>query len=219
MSELLRWFEKRRQTRAIKLIQRHLGITTSIVEDLETAVKAAVKGDLEKRDECVKRVTRGEQEADKLRRTIMDELSTGELPPIDREDLMHLTKRVDMIADWSREATRTLNVLNMEKVPAKLQKALVEMVENVKTCALEVRRCINKMIEKPEEALHAADVVERQEEKVDDLHENARKLLGTQENLGVGTAILTHGLLEALEMTADACENACDQVRIIIVRR
>jgi len=219
LSELLRWFEKRRQTKAIKLIQQHLGITTSIVEDLEIAIKAAVKGETKKRDNCVKRITKGEQEADKLRRAIMDELSTGELPPTDREDLMHLTKRVDMIADWSREATRVLNVLSMDVVPEKLQRALVEMVENVKTCAVEVRRCINKMIKKPEEALHAADIVERQEEKIDDLHENARKLLAEQQELGVGVAIMTHGLLEALEMTADACEDVCDQVRIIIVRR
>lgn len=218
MSELLRWFERRRQTRAIKLIQRHLSITTSIVEDLENAVKAAVDRETKKRKECVKRITKGEKEADKLRRMIMDELSTGELPPVDREDLMHLTKRVDMVADWSREATRILNALSMEVVPQKLQQALIDMVENVKICALNLQECINKMIKKPEEALQAADIVERQEEKVDDLHEKARKLLAEQKELKVGMAILTNELLEALEMTADICEDACDQVRIILVR-
>jgi hypothetical protein len=219
LSELLRWFERRRQTRTIKLIQRHLGITTAIVEDLESAIKAAVNGETKKRRDCVDRITEGEKAADKLRRMIMDELSTGELPPVDREDLMHLTKRVDLVADWSREATRILNALPMEIVPKKLQHALVEMVENVKICAFNLRECINKMIKKPEEALQAADVVERQEEKVDDLHERARKILAEQEELKVGTAILTNELLEALEMIADACENACDQVRIIIIGR
>jgi len=34
----------------------------------------------------------------------MDEVSKGDLPPTAREDIMHLVKRVDMVADWSREA-------------------------------------------------------------------------------------------------------------------
>ena len=44
MSALIKWFEKRRETKALAMIQQHLAITTSIVEDLEKAVKAAVDG-------------------------------------------------------------------------------------------------------------------------------------------------------------------------------
>lgn len=219
MSEFIKWFERKRQTKAIKLIQQHLAVTTAIAEDLEKAVKASIKGEIEERDTSVKRIVQGEQEADKLRRIIMDELSSGELSPVDREDLMHLTKRVDMIADWSREATRIMTAVPLNKIPQKLQQAIIEMAENIKTCVLEVRKCINKMIKKPEEALQAADRVERREEKVDDLHEEARKILAEQEELKVGTAILAHELLGALEMVADACEDTCDQVRVIIVRR
>ena len=219
MSELIKWFERKRQTKAVKLIQQHLAITTAIAEDLEKAIKAALKGEIKKRDASVKRIAQGEQEADKLRRRIMDELSSGELLPVDREDLMHLTKRVDMIADWSREATRILTVLPLTEIPLELQRALTEMTENIKMCVFEVRKCINKMMKKPEEALQAADLVERREEEVDDLHEKARKLLAEQRELKVGMAILTHELLGALEMVADACEDTCDQVRIISVRR
>jgi uncharacterized protein Yka (UPF0111/DUF47 family) len=61
--------------------------------------------------------------------------------------------------------------------------------------------------------------VERLEEKVDDLHENARRLLAKEEKLSVGAAVLMNELYDAVEMVADWCEDACDQVRIIIVRR
>ena len=61
--------------------------------------------------------------------------------------------------------------------------------------------------------------VERLEEKVDDLHENARRLLAKEEKLTVGAAVLMNELYDAVEMVADWCEDACDQVRIIIVRR
>jgi uncharacterized protein Yka (UPF0111/DUF47 family) len=72
---------------------------------------------------------------------------------------------------------------------------------------------------KPEEALQAADEVEREEEKVDDLHEKVRKLLGKEDFPRAGIAILASQLLEAIEMIADACEDACDQVRVIMVRK
>ena len=72
---------------------------------------------------------------------------------------------------------------------------------------------------KPEDALIATDEVERQEEKVDDLHENARQLLVEEVKLKVGIAILASQLFEAIETAADSCEDACDQIRIIIVRR
>jgi len=218
MSELLNWFKRRRETRALNTMRRHLTTTMLIVGDLEKAVEAAVSNKTNETKSFVDSIARAEKEADTLRRSFMDELSQGELPPADREDLMHLMKRVDMVADWCREATRLLNVIHMEEVPQSLKKAFIEMAGGLKECALSLRRSINKIVDKPEEALKAADEVERQEEKVDDLHENARRLLAKEAKLRAGIAILTSQLFEAIETAADSCEDACDQIRIIIVR-
>ena len=219
MSELLKWFEKRRETKAITTMQQHLATTMSAVEDLENAVKASVSGNEEKTKALIERVISAEKEADRLRRTVMIELAGGELPSTDREDLMHLMKRVDMVADWCRESTRVLNATPMQDVPEILKNATVQMVEGVRECATALRKSINSMTEKPEEALKAADEVERLEEKVDDIFENSRRLLAKEEGLKIGVAILMNELFEAIEMAADACEDACDQVRIIVVRR
>lgn len=219
MSELIKWFEKRRETKALQTIQRHLALTTGIVEDLEKAVDASIKGDEKEMLGCIQRVASSEREADALRRKVMDDVSKGELSPVDREDLMHLVKRVDMVADWSRESTRVLNALPMKQVPKQIQKEFMKMVRSVKECAISLQKCVNKMMTKPEEALQAADAVEREEEKVDDIHENARKLLGKEELPKAGIAILVSQLFEAMEMIADACEDACDQVRIIMIRK
>ena len=219
MSELLKWFEKRRETKAIVTMQKHLATTISAVEDLERAVKAAVSGNEKEEKAAIDRVTSAEKEADRLRRVFMTELAQGELPPTDREDLMHLMKRVDMIADWSRESTRILDATPIQDVPETLKKVAVQMVEGVRDCVAELRKTINSMMEKPEDALKAADEVERLEEKVDDIFEEARRLLTKEEKFKVGVAILINELFEAIEQAADACEDACDQVRVIIVRR
>jgi len=219
LSELLKWFEKRRETKAITLMQRHLATTMSAVEDLESAVKASVSNNEGETKASINRVINAEKEADRLRREVMIELAGGELPPIDREDLMHLMKRVDMVADWCRESTRILNATPMQDVPETLKKAVVQMVEGVRECATALRKAINSMAEKPKEALKAADEVERLEEKVDDLFENSRRLLAKEEGLKVGAAILMNELFETIELAADACEDACDHVRVIVVRR
>jgi len=219
LSEILKWFEKRRETKAITTMQRHLATIMSAVEDLERAVKASVNNNEKESKASINRVISSEKEADRLRRVVMTELAGGELLPIDREDLMHLIKRIDMVADWSRESTRILGVTPMQDVPDSLKKAAFQMVEGVRECATALRKCINSMTEKPEEALKAADEVERLEEKVDDLFENSRRLLAKEEKLKIGSAILMNELFEAIELAADACEDACDQVRVIIVRR
>ncbi|MBE0520150.1 DUF47 family protein [Candidatus Bathyarchaeota archaeon] len=219
MSELIKWFEKRRETKALATVQRHLVLTTGIVADLEMAIGAAIRKDEKEKQRYIERVTSGEKEADGLRRKVMDDVSKGELSPIDRADLMELVKRVDMVADWSRESTRVLTAISMEQVPTALKDVFMEMVRNVKDCAISLQKCVNKMMTKPEEALQAADTVERKEEKVDDIHEKARILLGKEDLPTAGVAVLVSQLFEALEMIADSCEDACDQVRVIMVRK
>jgi predicted phosphate transport protein (TIGR00153 family) len=216
---LIKWFAKRKETKALTTVQRHLALTTGIVEDLEKAIRAAIKGDLKEMQTCIERVANSEKEADRLRRNVMDEISTGELSPTDREDLMDLVKRVDMVADWSRESTRILGAIPMECVPTSIKDASIEMVVSVKQCTISLQKCVNKMMTKPEEALQAADAVEREEEKVDDIHEKARILLGKEDLPRAGIAVLVGQLFEAIEMIADSCEDACDQVRVITVRK
>lgn len=215
----MKWFEKRRESKAMLAMQRHLALTMTAVEDLERAIKASVALNENEAKAAIERVTSSEREADKLRRSVMTELAGGELPSTDREDLMHLMKRVDMVADWCRESTRMLSGISMENVPESLREAAVKMAEAVRECAKALRRAISRMTDKPEEAMQAADEVERLEENVDDLFEKSRQLLGREEKLKIGAAILMNELYEAIEMVADWCEDACDQIRVIMIRR
>jgi predicted phosphate transport protein (TIGR00153 family) len=219
LSHLVKWFEKRREDKAIELVQQHLALATSTVEDLEKAITAATRGEEKEERGFAETVTEGEREADRLRRKIMDEISKGELSPTDREDLMELVKKVDMVADWSRESTRILGAIPMESVPEVIKENFLEMVKSARECVRSVQKCVNKMLTKPEEALQAADAVEREEEKVDDIHEKARISLGKEDLPKAGVAVLISQLFEALEMIADTCEDACDQVRVIMIRR
>lgn len=219
MSELLKWFEKRREERAIKMIRQHLALAVSIVEDLETAIQTVITEKRDKMKEAIVRIAKNEEAADKIRRKIMDELSHGELSPIDREDLMKIVKGVDMVADWSHESARLLAVIPMEEVPESIKQTCNKMMKGVKKCVYALRKCINSMMEDPKEALDAADEVEREEENVDDLHRDSRKALLNEREIRAAVAVMLNEFCEALEMISDWCEDTCDQVRIIMIRR
>jgi len=219
LSEFLKWFGRRREVKALNLMEKHLANVVSATEDLERALEAAVRKDEADMMACVRRVAEAEREADRLRRAIMDALATEIIPPTDREDLMHLVKRMDMIADWSREATRVLEALPLAEVPEEILEECLKMSRGVKECAYAVRRAILKLMENPHEALKEADRVERLEERVDSLYREARKVFASLRPgcPSVSVLILLRDLMDAIENVADWCEDTCDQIRVIAV--
>jgi len=219
LSDLIAWFRKRREHEALKMMQNHLALVVTAVEDLERAVNAAAEGNSGEMVQSIRRIEEAEMEADDVRRKLMIELARSELPPESREDLMHLVKRIDMVADWSREASRILEIIPIDKVPNKMWEACKALCQGTVQCAASLRRCINRLIESPEEALKAADDVERLEERVDELYANARETFISETFNGTTVAILFRDLMDAVEMIADWCENSCDQARVIAVRR
>ena len=219
MSELIRWFGHRREVRAVDLMKKHLANAVSAVEDLERALSAAMKGDEELVIASIRRVDEAEKEADRLRRAIMDELASEVVSPAGREDLMHLVKRVDMIADWSREATRILEALPLKDVPREVLEECLKMARGARECAHAVRRAVDRLLISPREALKEADAVERLEEEVDALYMEARKVFArlAPECQKAPVLILLRDLMDAIENVADWCENSCDQIRVISV--
>jgi len=219
LSELIRWFGHRREARAVDLMKKHLANAVSAVEDLERALSAAMRGDEELVIASIRRVDEAEKEADRLRRAIMDELASEVVSPAGREDLMHLVKRVDMIADWSREATRILEALPLKDVPREVLEECLKMARGARECAHAVRRAVDRLLVSPGEALKEADAVERLEEEVDALYMEARKVFArlAPECQKAPVLILLRDLMDAIENVADWCENSCDQIRVISV--
>ena len=221
MSEKLsNWLWKRRETKAVELIQAHLSLTTRAVEELEKAVEEKMKHQRELAEASIARLSRIEEEADALRREIALELTRGEIPPMEREDLLHLTRDIDWITDWSKESGRLLLLAPIERLPEGLAKKAAEMVHVVKESAVAVRNCINHLTKELRETMKLADDVEALEEKVDNLYMEVRSLYPTIDftKVNAGEVFLIGQLFDAIENVTDWCENTIDQVRIIAVR-
>lgn len=213
------WLDRRKRISVIQLARNHLDSTIKCFEELSKAVKFKSVGDVDVASSSINLVFSHEREADSIRRRITLEVAKSELEPSDRGDLLRLVRLIDWIADWSLEAARILVSAPIHKLPSELMNVVLSMIGKVGECVNAVARCVDKLSEDLEESLKIADQVERLEEEVDGLYQQAREHYPSMDygNINPGEAILISQLLDAIEYVADWCENTVDQIRVITV--
>ena len=218
--KLFGWFAPSRGEDVLDMAEKHLELTENAVRELYSMVDAAAKCDREKCTTHYMSVSRMEMEADDLRRKMVDALTKSEMFPEERGDLMELVRAVDWIADWSKEAGRILNVIQLDKAPTEMREAALNMVKADTVCVGVLKECLKKVTTDPKEAINLANKVELLEEDTDELYSQARKHLATLEFKGwtMGSLILLNEFLDSLETIADWCENTADIVRAVSVR-
>jgi len=221
--KLLRWFERKRKDRAVAMLQDHAALTMAISTDLVEVVRCSMEGRLVRVNKIHKAIEMMERKADSLRRGIVDELARGDLPSSDRADLMRLARRMDWVADWAHESSRILIILlpvieDIWRSSERLKVICLNIVDKLEECTRNLVDAIKSMAEgNLEEMLARADKVERNEEEVDALYEDARKefLNLDAKDIPIGGQIIFSQFLDALEEMADNCEHTCDQLRVI----
>lgn len=214
------WLAARRTVKAMGLVLEHSKMTTLAVEMLTKCIQNAIDGKKEDLQKNFELLHQKEEEADALRRRIIEELARGELPTDERVGLMRLGRQIDWISDWTLEAGRILVLFDLSKMPKQVQDVIVETCETVKECTVKVAESVAKLMDgEVDQSLQAADEVERLEEKVDGFYQKARGNLNDlqADRVSVGSMILLSEFLEAIENTADRCEDTCDQVRVMAV--
>jgi predicted phosphate transport protein (TIGR00153 family) len=215
------WFAPKRGENVLQMVEKHLELTQRAVESLSDMIEAAAECKDQQCKKAYMDVSSLEMQADELRRRMVEELTTSEMFPEERDDLMELVRAVDWIADWSKEAARILNVIPFEKSPDEIKTATLNMVRADVDCVKVLAQCVKVLPENPKEALSLANQVEIMEENIDDLYSTVRKHFAVMEFPGftVGTMILLNEFFDALETVADWCENTADIVRAIAVRK
>ena len=220
MSNLESWLRSRRKIQSIVMIRDHSRSVVSATEQLERCLNYALEGNYEALERSFSTLEQKEKAADLLKKKIITELTKGELPPSDREDLMRLTRRIDHVIDWVNETGRILVEFKLDTAPDNLLQMFPKIITVIKSCVHSVDICIDNLFEKRfQDALKAADDVERLEEEMDYLNMQARKEIGgfTQDTVKIGEAILISQLMESLENTTDRCEDVVDLVRALSV--
>jgi len=195
-----------------------LAIDTVI--ELEKAINAALNGNKEKAIASFNKLSSAEHEIDELRRIVMEELTRGSLQSKDREDIMHLVKRLDQMADHVKDASRAVILLLETEVPKEMWEQFAQTAKDLVVCAKTLLKAIENLGTDPVKAMELAKQIDKIEGQVDEKYLKSKALLlQISKETDAATILLLKDLIEEMEHVADACDDTADYVRILTVSR
>ena len=215
-----RWFAKRRKSKVLEIADRQMTLAIDTVVELEKSIHAALKENKGEALSSIEKLSTTEHEIDELRRTVFEELTRGSLPSKDREDIMHLVKRLDEMADHVKDAARAVSLLLEAKVVKEMWEQFAITSKDLVACATTLRRAIEKLGTNPSEAMELAKQIDAIENRVDENYLKSKTMLLKHSNkMDAATILVLKDLIEEMEHVADSCDDTADYVRILTVGR
>jgi predicted phosphate transport protein (TIGR00153 family) len=214
------WFEKRRRTKALELAYDQMRKAFDTVTWLNRAMKSYSERDFKEAKKYIENLYTDEEEVDKLRTAVFTELSKGAALVADyREDLLHLVKRLDTLADHAKDAARCIEMLGETKIPEELTKKTVFMTSKLVETAQNLRTSIEKISFNPSEAIDYAKNVGQIEHELDAEYLKAKSLFVKYgEKINCGAMVIFDDLIEFIEQAADMCADTADYIVVLSSR-
>ncbi len=221
MSEkkLTMWFTRRRESNVAKGTREHILKIVDVCEELDNAVGHMVNKEPEKAKQAVDRLYMNEKAADNIEMSLREELAIGDLDPKEREDLMHLVRRIDHIADWSKSAAKNIEVLIEAgiEIPVNIWELYKRITGRLLDAANCVRLCIDHLGDSDQEFRKQQKKVHTIEHEIDHLYFEARKQIIMTVGLDPRIIFVLRDMIHAMENVADSCESAADLLNIIFI--
>lgn len=205
------------EQKAIDIAQDHCRKIVSAVKELSLLFDDWIEGDYSEAEEKLTKITKFENEGNKLKHELLDHLSKA-TTMIHREDLMRLALMVDEIADVA-EGTghRILNIQDW-KPDAKTKKELGSLVEKLISATEKLRLSIFMLSQNATKAVELADEVDELEKEADVIQRGVGHSL-YMSKMEPRTLIMLKELVSHFEEMADTAERAADAIRIVAMSR
>lgn len=214
------WFERRRRTKALDLAQEQITKALDTVTLLHQAIKNVSEARKKETVQSIENLFRAEKEVDSLRTEVFKELSKGAALFAEyREDLMHLVKRLDTLADHVKDAARCIKMLTDSQIPKELWDNTVHMTSTLVDCAHALRGSIEKITVNSVAAIEGAKKVEEIEHELDEEYLKTKALfVKYSEKVNCGVMVIFDDLIEFIEHAADMCADTADYIVILASR-
>jgi predicted phosphate transport protein (TIGR00153 family) len=211
------WFEKRHKTKGLELAHKQTAKAFDTVTWLHKAMKSFSEGNFKETKKYIENLYTAEEEVDKLRIDVFKELSQGAALMADyREDLLHLVKRLDTLADHTKDAARCLEMLGDAKIPEELSEKTVLMTSKLVDAAQTLRESIDKISLNPAEAIEEARKVGEIEHGLDAEYLKAKSLFVKYgDKVNCGAMVIFDDLIEFIEHAADMCADTADYIAVL----
>lgn len=156
-----------------------------------------------------------ENDADKSKHEMMNFLLKDFLPPIEREDIINISHRIDNVTDLTEEVLINLDIFNVENIEEDAIKC-AELL--VKTCD-NVKKLLNEFENFKKSNIMKDEIIEinRLESEGDELYTESMKKLYSNQNNAVDI-IKWSTIYNCFEECFDACESIADYIETVILK-
>ena len=214
------WFSKRKED-VVRMGSRGQGlIILDVATELNLTLKAMAKGDVVNAMKCIERLFLLEKEADRLEDKLCADVSGGELSVQDREDLIHLIRKMDQIANWCKEGAihiqllKETNALVPEYIWVEIEKMSAELIPAAKSMIKIIQTADNFS----NESLKNIEAVSDQEKIIDEMYFSCIKQVHLSP-MDPRAVMLVRELIFSIEMAADVFKACADAFNMMFAAR
>lgn len=188
--------------------QNQVKVICEAAKVLEDGVKA---GNSHMAD-AAKRIRVLEEKGDEVIHDILKRLHQTFITPLDPEDIHSLASHLDDVLDGIEEAAHCIVAFRVEPIPA----PVIELAAILRTCAASLQKAIDALTDGQPMVEHCIEL-NRLEGKADEIYRIAVAELfsGNYQALEV---IKLKEIYDAMESTADCCEDVADTLQSVMVK-
>jgi len=206
---------------ALEKSVKHAQIVQECVKNLDVGLQILLnEKDIEKSHELFHKVDVLERDADNLRRKIQRDISKGELNPSVRQNLSHLIKRMDDVANCCTGVARRISTIPMKfweessKVTIEL---ILEMMKTTVDCVQFLDKLVLDLLEERKNIKEFSTQINQLEHTVDLLNIKLRKnLQETTYTVNYFTIFTAGNVFDILEAISDSIEAVADYILVLL---
>jgi len=221
MGSLIEFLKRETALNVLEKTIKHAQIVQECVKELEVGLNLLLKEkNLEKANKNFLKVDLLEDDADKLRRRIQKDVSKGELNPSIRQNLSHLVKRLDDVANCSTGVARrivTIPISFWEQSSEETVSIILKIIETTVEAVEYLDKIVIDLMEERKNVREYAKLINQYEHEVDLLNIKLRKSLQeTDYNVNFFTIFTIGNIFDILEAISDSIEGVADYIMVLL---
>ena len=220
IGSLIEYLKRETAVNALEKSIKHAQIVQECVKELDTGLQILLnEKNIEKSHDLFHKVDTLERGADILRREIQKDISKGELNPNVRQNLSHLIKRMDDVANCCTGVARRINTIPIkfwEESSKETIEIILEMMKTTVECGQFLDKLVLDLLEERKKIKEYSQNVNQFEHKVDLLNIKLRKgLQETHYTVNYFTIFTAGNVFDILEAISDAIEAVADYILML----
>ncbi|MFW9877415.1 MAG: DUF47 domain-containing protein [Candidatus Thorarchaeota archaeon] len=222
MGSLIEFLKRETAVNALEKSVKHAQIVQECVKHLDIGLKYLLKEkNVEKSHQLFHKVDVLERDADDLRRKILKNIARGELNPSIRQNLSHLIKRMDDVANCCTGVARRINTIPIkfwEQSSNETINLILKMMKTTVDCVQFLDKIVLDLIEERKHIKEYAQQINQLEHTIDLINIKLRKnLQETDYDVNYFTVFTAGNVFDILEAISDSIEAVADYIMQIIL--